>query len=54
MKDFVYLRDVVTLQLHEEKCNGCGMCIKVCPHAVWDEIRQRFYALYESEIKEKS
>jgi NAD-dependent dihydropyrimidine dehydrogenase PreA subunit len=36
MKDFVYLKNVVTLQLHEEKCNGCGMCTKVCPHAVFE------------------
>ena len=36
MKDFVYLKDVVTLQLDEEKCNGCGMCTKVCPHAVFE------------------
>jgi len=20
----------------EEKCNGCGMCLKVCPHEVFD------------------
>jgi len=30
-----YLRNVVTLKLHEEKCTGCGMCIKVCPHEVF-------------------
>jgi NAD-dependent dihydropyrimidine dehydrogenase PreA subunit len=35
MKDLVYLKDVVTLQLQTEKCNGCGMCTKVCPHAVF-------------------
>lgn len=29
-----YLRDVVTLKLHEDKCIGCGMCLEVCPHAV--------------------
>jgi len=29
----VYLKDVVTLNLNEEKCIGCGMCIEVCPHA---------------------
>jgi NAD-dependent dihydropyrimidine dehydrogenase PreA subunit len=35
MKDFVYLKDVVTLRLNEEKCNSCGMCVKVCPRAVF-------------------
>jgi NAD-dependent dihydropyrimidine dehydrogenase PreA subunit len=35
MKDFVYLKDVVTLELDHSKCNGCGMCLKVCPHAVF-------------------
>jgi ferredoxin len=34
MNQFVYLRDVVTLRLDEEKCVGCGMCLSVCPHAV--------------------
>jgi ferredoxin len=29
-----YLRDVVTLELDQSKCNACGICIKVCPHAV--------------------
>ena len=36
MNDLVYLPDVVTLTLYEEKCNGCGMCIKVCPHEVFE------------------
>ena len=36
MRDLVYLPDVVTLSLCEETCNGCGMCIKVCPHAVFE------------------
>jgi NAD-dependent dihydropyrimidine dehydrogenase PreA subunit len=35
MNDLVYLKDVVTLELNEEKCNGCGMCLKVCPHEVF-------------------
>jgi ferredoxin len=29
-----YLRNVVTLELNEEKCMGCGMCLDVCPHEV--------------------
>jgi NAD-dependent dihydropyrimidine dehydrogenase PreA subunit len=31
-----YLRNVVTLQLDVKVCNGCGMCVTVCPHAVFD------------------
>jgi len=34
MENFVYLRDVVTLSLDQEKCVGCGMCLMVCPQAV--------------------
>lgn len=30
----VYLPDVVTLHLDEERCTGCGTCLEVCPHAV--------------------
>jgi len=29
-----YLKNVVTLQLDEDKCTGCGMCTEVCPHEV--------------------
>jgi ferredoxin len=42
-----YLKDVVTLKLDQEKCAGCGMCLEVCPHGVFQmntrhvEIRDR-------------
>ncbi len=36
MTGFVYLTDVVTLQLDVEKCTGCRMCLMVCPHAVFE------------------
>ena len=35
MKNLIYLKDVVTLQLDENKCTGCGMCLEVCPHEVF-------------------
>ncbi len=35
MTRFRYLRDVATLELDEGKCVGCGMCMAVCPHAVF-------------------
>ena len=40
MNGFVYLQDVVTLELDDELCNGCRMCTIVCPHAVF-EIRNK-------------
>ena len=30
-----YLKDVVTLKLNNESCNGCGKCTEVCPHNVF-------------------
>ncbi|MBW2559845.1 MAG: 4Fe-4S binding protein [Deltaproteobacteria bacterium] len=35
MTQLRYLKDVATLALDEEKCIGCGLCITVCPHAVF-------------------
>lgn len=31
-----YLKNVVTLKLDTEKCNGCRMCVNVCPHEVFE------------------
>jgi NAD-dependent dihydropyrimidine dehydrogenase PreA subunit len=36
-----YLEEVVTLELETERCNGCGMCIHVCPHGVFALIDKR-------------
>ncbi len=30
-----YLPNVVTLELDVDKCNGCKLCVVVCPHAVF-------------------
>jgi NAD-dependent dihydropyrimidine dehydrogenase PreA subunit len=35
MKNLVYLKDVATLNLDENKCLGCGICLEVCPHEVF-------------------
>jgi NAD-dependent dihydropyrimidine dehydrogenase PreA subunit len=32
-----YLKDVVTLKLDADKCTGCGRCIEVCPHNVFQQ-----------------
>ena len=31
-----YLKNVATLKLHPKKCTGCGKCIEVCPHSVFE------------------
>jgi NAD-dependent dihydropyrimidine dehydrogenase PreA subunit len=31
-----YLEGITTLELDPEKCTGCGMCVVVCPHAVFE------------------
>ena len=36
MAELRYLPDVVTLRLDDAKCTGCGMCLSVCPHAVFE------------------
>ena len=43
-----YLSDVVTLKLDSHKCSGCGMCIKVCPHEVF-EIRNKKLAIVSKD-----
>lgn len=30
-----YIDDAVTLRLEVERCNGCGLCVDVCPRAVF-------------------
>ena len=35
MKGFRYLNNVVTLELDQPTCIGCGRCLEVCPHQVF-------------------
>lgn len=36
MKGFRYLENVVTLELDQPTCIGCGRCLEVCPHQVFE------------------
>jgi len=36
MARFAYIAGVTTVELDETKCNGCRMCINVCPHPVFE------------------
>ena len=31
-----YLKNVATLRHDPERCTGCGMCLEVCPHRVFE------------------
>ncbi len=31
-----YLRNVTSLQLCSDTCKGCGICVEVCPHGVFE------------------
>lgn len=35
MSKLLYLKDVATLAMDTLKCTGCGMCLDVCPHGVF-------------------
>ena len=41
MFTLTYLANVVTLEFDSSKCNGCKMCLIVCPHEVFDYIDKR-------------
>jgi len=36
-----YLPGVATLTLDAARCNGCRMCVTVCPHAVFAMVEKR-------------
>jgi len=36
MADLKYLKNVVTLQYCPCNCIGCGMCVNLCPHGVFE------------------
>jgi NAD-dependent dihydropyrimidine dehydrogenase PreA subunit len=44
-----YLKNVTTLKLNVDKCVGCGMCEKVCPHGVF-EIRDRKAIITDKDL----
>ncbi|NLE01021.1 MAG: 4Fe-4S dicluster domain-containing protein [Fibrobacter sp.] len=41
-----YLSGVSTLKLESDRCTGCGRCIEVCPHEVFEFRDKRAYIVY--------
>lgn len=44
-----YLANVATLQLFTDKCTGCGRCVEVCPHGVF-ELRDKRAAVTDRDL----
>jgi NAD-dependent dihydropyrimidine dehydrogenase PreA subunit len=44
-----YLADVTTLMYDSEKCKGCGRCVEVCPHSVF-EMREKRAAITDRDL----
>ncbi len=36
-----YIRNGESLALDTEKCTGCGECLEVCPHAVFEIVKAK-------------
>jgi NAD-dependent dihydropyrimidine dehydrogenase PreA subunit len=36
-----YLENAITLEFDSAKCNGCGLCVMVCPHASFAMLNKR-------------
>lgn len=36
MLNLEYIKDAASLSLDREACTGCGMCLTVCPHGVFE------------------
>lgn len=45
MKPLQYFKNVATLKLNIQLCNGCTMCTMVCPHAVFKMVDKKAYII---------
>ena len=41
MAKLAYLPNVVTLEYDENLCNGCTICVIVCPHEVFEMVSHK-------------
>jgi len=44
-----YLHNVASLELAADMCTGCGMCLEVCPHGVF-ELRDKKAVIVDLDL----
>jgi ferredoxin len=52
MKTMQYFKDVVTLKLNTNYCSGCGLCVIVCPHGVFESKEKKSRIVDINDCKE--
>lgn len=52
MRGFHYLKNVATLELDQAACIGCGRCLEVCPHRVFDLQGKKAHLLRKDDCME--
>jgi NAD-dependent dihydropyrimidine dehydrogenase PreA subunit len=46
MSGLTYISGVTTIELDQTKCDGCKICLKVCPHPVFEASKSAVEILY--------
>ncbi len=52
MDNHIYLRDVTSLEYDPSLCNGCQMCVEVCPHNVFRMTDKRAEIIHKDKCME--
>ncbi len=52
LTELTYISGVTTIALDAAKCNGCRICMKVCPHSVFGPLNGKVQILEPDECME--
>ncbi|OEH86665.1 4Fe-4S ferredoxin [Desulfuribacillus stibiiarsenatis] len=47
-----YVKNVAKIEIHVDKCIGCGLCVMVCPHGVINIQNRKAYVEYRDHCIE--
>ncbi|MTI67026.1 MAG: 4Fe-4S dicluster domain-containing protein [Firmicutes bacterium] len=47
-----YIKDIANITMDKDKCIGCKMCIKVCPHGVFSISEGKAFINYKDKCIE--